>query len=185
MSSTWPLPLRMSISTFRTSMMSEVSPYVRDQTLGVLVGTGAEVLLVVQDARADDLLAADAAVELHAAHGRQVVALRVEEQVGEQVLRGVLRRRLAGTHHAVDLDQRLEARLGRIDAQRVRDVRTTIEVVRVQRVDLGDAGFDQLLDGGRRQHFVGLGDDLAGVGVHDIVRKDLAVRRIRAARAGA
>jgi hypothetical protein len=85
-------------------------------------------------------LAADAAVELHAADGREVVALAVEEQVVEQVLGGVLGRRLAGTHHAVDLDQRLEARLGRIDAQRVGDVRAAIEIVHVQRATFADAG---------------------------------------------
>ena len=84
----------------------------------------------------DALFTAHATVELHAADGRQVVALRVEEQVVEQVLGRILGRRLAGTHHAVDLDQRLEARLGRIDAQRVGDVRATIEVVRVQRLRL-------------------------------------------------
>ena len=81
-----------------------------------------------------DVVAADAAVELHAADGRQVVALGVEEQVLEQVLGGFLGRRLARTHHAVDLDQRFEARRRRIDVQRVRDERTAIEIVHVQSV---------------------------------------------------
>ena len=52
----------------------------------------------------------DAAVELHAADCRQVVALGIEEQVLEQVLGGILGRRLARTHHAIDFDQRLKAR---------------------------------------------------------------------------
>ena len=68
-------------------------------------------------------IAADAAIELHAANGRQVVAVGVEEQVLEQVLGRFLGRRLARTHHAVDLDQRLEARGRRIDIQRVGDER--------------------------------------------------------------
>jgi hypothetical protein len=58
-------------------------------------------------------LAADTAVELHAAHGREVVSLGVEEQVLEQVLGRIARGRLARAHHAVDLDQRLHAVLGR------------------------------------------------------------------------
>ena len=48
--------------------------------------------------------AADAAVELHAADGRQVVALLGEEQAVEQRLDRVFGRRLAGTHHPVDRD---------------------------------------------------------------------------------
>ena len=88
-------------------------PVLRHQALGELIGAGAGVLEVVEDAGAEDLLAADAAVELHAADGREVIALGVEEQVREQVLGRILGGRLAGTHHAVDLHQRLQARLGR------------------------------------------------------------------------
>ena len=137
-----------------------------------------EDVLLRQHVRAGDLLAADAAVELHAADARDVVALVVEEQVVEQVLGRILGRRLAGTHHAIDLDQRLEARLGRIDAQRVGDVRTAIQVVGVERVNARDARLDQLLDAGGGQHLVGLGDDLAGVGVDHVVRQHLAVQVI-------
>ena len=122
MSSTWPLPLRMSISTFSTSMMSDISPYCATSRLEAR-RCACSRTSSRRGCPGRDLLAADAAVELHAADGRQVVALGVEEQVGEQVLGRILGRRLAGTHHAVDLDQRLEARLGGIDAQRVRDVR--------------------------------------------------------------
>ena len=117
-------------------MMSEVAPYCATSALANVVGAAAEVQLVVQDAGALDLVAADAAVELHAADGREVVALGVEEQVLEQVLGRIVRRRLARTHHAVDLDQRLHAVLGRVDAQRVRDERAAVEVVHVQHADL-------------------------------------------------
>jgi hypothetical protein len=101
-------------------------------------------VFLAEHARAGDLVASHAAVELHAAHRRQVVALAVEEQVLEQVLGGILGGRLAGTHHAIDFHQRLEARLGRVDAQRVRNERTAVQVVDVQRLDLRDAVFDQL-----------------------------------------
>ena len=99
--------------------MSEPSPNSLTRPFDVLVVALAEILAVVQDARALVVLAADAAVELHATDAIEIVALGREEQVLEQVLRGFLGRRLARTHHAVDLDQRLERRLGRIDAQRL------------------------------------------------------------------
>ena len=50
-------------------------------------------------------ITAEAPVELHAAHRRQVVAVRREEQVLEQVLRRLLGRRLARAHHPVNFYQ--------------------------------------------------------------------------------
>ena len=91
-----------------------------------------------------ELFAADAAVELHAADGRQVVAVFGEEQAVEQRLHRFLGGRLAGTHHAVDRDLRRHLVGGLVDAQRLRDVRTLVEVVGVDRLDLLDAGFAQL-----------------------------------------
>ena len=75
------------------------------------------------------LVAADAAVELHAADRRQVVALFGEEQAVEQRFDRVLGRRLAGTHHAVDRDPRRHLVRRLVDAQRLRDVRALVEVV--------------------------------------------------------
>ena len=133
-------------------------------------------VFLAEHARARDLLAAHAPVELHAADGRQIVSLGVEEQVLKQVLGGILGRRLARTHHAVDLDQRLEARLGRIDAQGVRDVRTAVQIVDEQRADLGDAVLDELADRRNGEDLVGLGEDLAGLGVDDVVHQHLALQ---------
>jgi hypothetical protein len=115
-----------------------------------------------------------ATVELHAADRRQVVALRVEEQVLEQVLGRILGGRLARTHHAIDLDQRFQTGARRVDAQRVGDVRAAVQVVHVQAANLLDAGLDQLVDDRDRQDFVGLREDLAGLGVEHVVREDLA-----------
>src|SRR5690606_25668006 len=132
-------------------------------------------VLLRQRARPGDLLAADATIELHAADGREVVTLDVEEQVLEQVLGRLLRRGLAGPHHAIDLDERLELRRRRIDAQRVRDVRAAVEIVHVQRVDLLDAGLDQLLHRVDGELVVRLREQLAGRLVDDAVREDLAL----------
>ena len=133
-------------------------------------------VFLAQHARSGDLVAADAAVEFHAADRRQVIALAVEEQILEQVLGRVLGRRLAGTHHAIDFYQRLEARLGRIDPQRVGDIRAAVQIVDIQRAEFLHADLNQLGNRGYRQDFVGLGQDLAGLGIDDVMRKDLALQ---------
>ncbi len=107
-------------------------------------------------------LATHAAIELHPPHGGEVVAILREEQVGEQVLRGVLGRRLARTHHAVDLDLRLQLRLGRIQTQGVRHVRTMIVVVGVDGLQGLHALGAQLVQQFLGQRVVGAGDQLAG-----------------------
>ena len=63
-------------------------------------------VVVRQRHRAGQILAADAAVELHPADARQVVGVLVVEQAVEQRLDRVFGRRLAGTHHPVDGDAR-------------------------------------------------------------------------------
>ena len=88
MSSTVPKPLRMLIS---------VCQHIKN-------------VVLVQNAVHRRSITANATIELHAANGRQVVAIRVEEQVLEQVLSRFFGRRLTWTHHAVDFDQRFEAR---------------------------------------------------------------------------
>ena len=109
---------------------------------------------------------------------RQVVAIEGEEQVVEQVLRGILGRRLARTHHAIDFHQRLERRLGVVDAQGMRDVGAAIEVVDVQRrhdFDTGLAEVLQLLGG---DLVVGRSQQLAGLAVDDVGGQDAADRVI-------
>jgi hypothetical protein len=61
-----------------------------------------------------------------------------------------------------------------IDAQRVGDERATVEVVHVQHADLADAGLHQLGGGHGGQDLVGLGEDLAGLGVDHVVGEHLA-----------
>src|SRR6476469_8513763 len=165
MSSTTPRPLRISVSTRMTSRMSEPCPHRSRRRADSSSLRSAKYLASYST---------DAAVELHPAHGREVVALEGEEQVVEQVLRGVLGRRLARTHHAVDLDQRLELGLGRIDAQGVGQVRAAVEVVDPQRADHVDAGLAQRGEVVFRDLLVGSGEQLTGIRVDDVMRKDAA-----------
>ncbi len=145
-----------------------------DELLRELVVALREMLVVVQDARADDLIAMHTTIELHASDCREIVALRIEEQVLEQVLGRILRRRLAGTHHAIDLDERFEARARRVDAQRIGDVRAAIEIVHVQHANLIHTRFDQLVDDRNGEDVVRLRQDLAGFRIEHIVREHLA-----------
>src|SRR5215217_4871823 len=82
-----------------------------------------------QRARLEVDVQAEPLVELVAADARQVVALRVEEELVEQVARVVDARRLARTLLAEQLDQRalLRARLVRVGLDRVLDVERVLE----------------------------------------------------------
>ena len=111
-------------------------------------------------------------VHLDAADRGEVVALRIEEQRLEHLLRRVDRRRLARTHDAIDVEQRVLARHVLVDRQRIADVGADIDVVDVEKRQLLVAHIDQRLQ--RRladANFplavfsFGAGDLLAGFGV--------------------
>ena len=89
-------------------------------------------IFLAQRAFAEHFFTANAAIELHSADCGQVVPVRIEEQILEQVFGRFLCRRLTRTHHPVYLDERFQAGRGRIDVQGVRNVRPTIEVVHIQ-----------------------------------------------------
>ena len=71
-------------------------------------------------------------VHLDPADRGQVIALAVEEQRLEHRLRRVERRRFAGTHHSIDVEQRVLARHVLVDRQRIADVGADIDVVDVE-----------------------------------------------------
>ena len=104
----------------------------------------------------------EAHVELDAADGREVVALGIEEQAGEQRLGGLVRRRLARAHDPVDVGQRLVAVLGLVGLQRVADPGAGVDVVDVEQLELVDPGLVELLEILGRDLVAGLDIDLAG-----------------------
>ena len=85
----------------------------------------------------------EAHVHLDAADRREVVALGVEEQRLEHRLRALDRRRLARTHHAIDVEQRVLARGVLVDLQRVADVGADVDVVDVEDRQLVEARLEQ------------------------------------------
>ena len=127
--------------------------------------------------RAGELVAAHAAVELHAADVGEVVAVLAEEEAVEERLDGLLGRRLAGAHHAVDGDLRVQLVDRLVDAQRLRDVRALVEVVRVDGLHLLHAGLGDLLEERLGDLLVGVGDDLARLLVDEALSR--AVRPSR------
>src|SRR5262245_12761455 len=108
-------------------------------------------------------------VHLHPADGREVVALGIEEQRLEHVLRGVERRRLARAHHAIDVEQRVLARHVLVDIERVADIGADIDMVDVEQRQLLVAGLDQHLEILLGDLLAGLGEDFTGLRVDQIL----------------
>ena len=102
----------------------------------------------------------EARIHLHATNRRQVVALAVEEQRGEHVLGGFKRRRFAGTHHPIDVEQRILTRLVFVGRQRGANIGTNVDVVDVENLDLVISQIHQINE--RSGGFAGLFVDLIG-----------------------
>ena len=144
-----------------------------------------DVLAAQRALRVGHVHQAQAHVHLHPADGRQVVALGVEEQRLEHRLRGVDGGRLARADDAVDVEQRIAARLVLVDRQRRANVAAHVDVVDDEDGQVLDAllqEIDQetlalaLRVGLERQLVAGLGPDLARVRIDDVLGKVLAVQ---------
>ena len=110
----------------------------------------------------------EAHVQFHPADRREVVALGVEEQAGEQGLGGLARRRLAGAHDPVDVGQGLVAVLGLVGLQRVADPGAGGDMVDVEQLDPVDPGLVELVEILGRHLVAGLDIDLAGLVVDEV-----------------
>ncbi len=116
----------------------------------------------------------EAHVHLDATDGGEVVALEVEEQRLEHRLGALDRRRLAGTHDAVDVEQRVLARDILVDLERVADVGADIDMVDIEDGQFGEAGLDQ---SGQRllgDLVASFGVDLAGLRIVEVLSDVLA-----------
>ncbi len=120
-------------------------------------------------------IATDAAIEFHPSHGREVVPIGVEKQVGKQILGGLLGWRLARAHHAIDFDQCLEPSRRWIDIECVRNKRAAVEFVYVERTNMLDPRIDQRLHQLRREFGVRRREQFAGFSIDDVVGQDLAL----------
>ena len=149
MSSISPRPSRRSASAFR---MARMSSFLRC---------------------ADRVGAVEAQPHVHldAADARKIVALRIEEQLAEQSLGGLRRRRFAGTHHAIDVDKRLLARVVLVHRHGVADVGADIDVIDIDGDDLLEVrprAESAILSA--RQLVAGFDIDLAGLDIDHVER---------------
>ncbi len=117
----------------------------------------AQDILFTQNPHLVVTLQTQTGVHLHPAHGGEVITVFIEEQIVEQVGCRLHRWRFAGTHHAIDVDQRLVGGLVFVDADGVRQVRADMNLVDEQNVDVGQPGIFKL-----QQQL--LGDFGAGLG---------------------
>ena len=124
----------------------------------------------IERATASDLITTQSTVELHSSNARQVVTICREEQVLEKVLSRLLRGGLAGAHHAVDFNQRLELSPRTVTSQRIGDKRTAIDLIGVNRFDGLDAFLTQAIQYFFGQLAIALEQDLTTGCVNDGLR---------------
>ena len=144
--------------------------------LAFLITTGTEIATVIEDARTGFIFATETTVELHPTNAGQVVTLVGEEQVLEQVLCRFLGRRLTRTHHAIDLDQRLQRSPGRVSTQGVGHERAVVQIVGIQGFEIVDSALLKLVQRFRSQLGITLYQDLTCVLVDDGFGQVLALQ---------
>src|SRR5208282_2991656 len=133
-----------------------------------------EDVLAAQRALLERHINLELVIELEAPDFRQVVALGVEEQVVEEGGRGFLRRRIAGTQAAVDLDYGFFGRAELVLRQRQAQRTAAGGLLGEQHFDLFYGVRLELLEGFFGEILVGANQHLAGGGIDDIVRRDAA-----------
>ncbi len=146
---------RRSVGSSRSEISSAGPPCPPGCQRHTLVGTEAQLV-----------------VELQTADAREVVALGVEEQVLEEVGRGVERRRIAGAQATVDVDDRLFLGRGLVGEQRVPHRRAGEHRVQVEQLELVDTALAETVEVRLRNLLVALDDDFAGRLVDDVDRRD-------------
>src|SRR5262245_40745310 len=131
-----------------------------------------EDVLAAQRALVEGRVQLELVVELEPPDARQVVALRVEEEVVEEGGGGLRRGRIARTQAAVDLEDRL-LRIGDLVLQqRVAERGPDVGVVEEQHLDAVDAALAQQLELLLGDLLVAGEDHLARLRVLQLVRRD-------------
>ena len=134
-----------------------------------------EDVVLAQRALGVGRIEVEAHVHLHPADRREVVALGVEEQRLEHRLGAFDCRRLARTHDAIDVEQGVLSRGILVDLERVADIGADIDVVDVEHRQLLEAGLQELRERLLGNLLAGLGVDLAGRRVVEILGDILAI----------
>ncbi len=107
-------------------------------------------------------------VQFESTNVGEVVALRVEEQVIEEVGSRFHCWGLTGTETSVDLHNGLFRRVDLVEVQGITQKGTDIHVVNVQNLEGCDTTFDDLFEDFRRDLFVDFGEDVTFDWVEDV-----------------
>ena len=121
-------------------------------------------------------------VHFHATDRRKVVALAVEEQRVEHRLGAVERRRFAGAHDAVDVEQCILARGILVHLQRVADIGADVDVVDLENRNLLEVLLHEQCEQLFGDLVSSLGEDFTGLGVIQVFG-DILADHVRVARA--
>ncbi len=113
-------------------------------------------------------------VHFHAANSREIITLRIEEELAEQGVSGVLGWRLTWAHHAIDVRQGFKTGFVLVGLQRIAQPRATAGRINVEHFDRADAVIAHFRDDFFFQHVASFAEDLTGFGVHNITRQELA-----------
>ena len=124
-----------------------------------------------QGHRTFDGAAAEARIHLHAADAGKVIRFRIKEETVKEPFHGFFRGGFAGTHHAVDGNTRREFVGIVIQAERVGNVGTAVQIVREERFHGADLVFAQRGQRFFRDFFVGVDDLFAGGLIKDGLRE--------------
>src|ERR1041385_1142803 len=119
-------------------------------------------------------------VELQASYTREVKLARIEEHRFEQSIGSLHGRRIARTHLAINLEQRIDRLGDDVFLQRQRQHWSNVVSFRKEDTEAGDTRFDDLLKFRRRDFVVRFENDLAALGVDDVGNSERAfeLRRV-------
>ena len=135
---------------------------------------GVENVLVGQRHGTHHLFAAQTTIKFHAADCRKIVGVFVKEEPIKEHLHRIFSGRLTGAHHAIDRHSGRDLIRGLIHAQRGRHIGTMIQIVGVEGLEFADLCATHLGKQLVRDLFVGLTDNLTGLGIDHGMGKDPA-----------
>ena len=134
-------------------------------------------VFLAEDADIIRAIEVEAHVHFDPANGRQVIPLRIEEELVEQGFSRFLGRWLTRAHDTVNVGERFKTRLVLVSRKRVAEPWTTRRTVNIQKSKLFNACVTKFSNELFGQLFTRFSVDLTGFVVHDVVCTELAFER--------
>ena len=116
-------------------------------------------------------------IHLHPANSRQIIALRIKEELIEQRISSFLRWRLTRAHNTVNVRQRLKARLILVCEQGIAHPDAAPRAINIQQFNGRNIRVAQLGDNLFGQLISCLSIDLTGFHIHDIACEEFPLKR--------